>query len=235
VRGLWLIALAGLVLAPCMWAQRGGGHAGGGGMGHAGGGAPHAGFSTHGPAMTSHWSGTGNSWGNGVHFRSGFNNRFNRRRFYFVGWPWYYGYGYGYGYPYYDSWYPWDYGYSSVMDSNTNPYPAQYQDDYAAENTAQQAEIDRLEDEVDRLRDEREARAAQTQAPAKPETHEPTILVFNDKHTQEVQNYAVVGETLWVFTELRAVKIPLSSIDIDATVKANDAHGVPFVVPELAQ
>lgn len=191
----------------------------------------HGGFAGHAPAMSSHGFGTTSSWGSSVHFHSGFNNGFNRRRLYFAGWPWYYGYGYPYAY----SWYPWDYGYSSIMDSNSNSYPSQYESNYSEENAAQQAEIDRLQDEVERLREEREARAAQNQPPAKPENHEPTVLIFNDKHTQEVQNYAIVGETLWVFTELRAMKIPLSSIDIDATIKANDVRGLPFVVPELSQ
>jgi hypothetical protein len=57
------------------------------------------------------------------------------------------------------------------------------------------------------------------------------VLVFTDKHTQEVENYAIVGQTLWVFSELRATKIPLSSLDLDATTKANEERGVDFHVP----
>jgi len=175
------------------------------------------------------------SWGShpsGGQFHSSFGNQaFNhgprRRRFGFVTAPW----GY-YGYPYYYSYLPYlDYGYSSWSDSN--PYP-QYQysgDDYVQADPQQQAEIDRLEDEVERLREQRESRA-QSLPQAKSEAHETTVLVFNDKHTQQVENYAIVGQTLWVFSELRATKIPLSSLDLDATTKANDERGVDFRVPD---
>jgi hypothetical protein len=222
MRGIWAIALLGLLITPSLWAQRGGGHATAS-MGHSG-------FGSHPPAMASHGFSQGGSFSNGMHFHpnpgnNGFHNGFPHRRFGFRTWPWYY-YGYPayyYPYPYYG-----DFGYSSIMDSNSNPYPAEYRSDYSAQNTeAQQAEIDRLQDEVERLRQEREARA-----PQKPEPHEKTILVFQDKHTQEVENYAIVRETVWVFTELRAVKIPLSSIDIDATTKLNDERGVGFSVPQ---
>ena len=59
----------------------------------------------------------------------------------------------------------------------------------------------------------------------------PTLLVFLDKHTQEVQNYAVVGGTLWIFGEQRATKLPLAWLDVDATIKANDERGVDFRLP----
>ena len=69
-------------------------------------------------------------------------------------------------------------------------------------------------------------RRPQTESPS-----EPTLLVFRDKHTQEVQNYAIVGGTLWIFSEQRATKLPLSWLDIEATTKANDDRGVNFQVP----
>jgi hypothetical protein len=74
-------------------------------------------------------------------------------------------------------------------------------------------EINRLSNEVAQLRKEQEYRQstppaqppAQTPQPqAKSEPREPTVLVFNDKHTQEVKNYAIVGQTLWIFNEYRA-------------------------------
>ena len=58
------------------------------------------------------------------------------------------------------------------------------------------------------------------------------MLVFRDKHTQEVQNYAIVGGTLWIFSEQRATKFPLSWLDIEATTRANDDRGVNFQVPD---
>ena len=143
--------------------------------------------------------------------------------------PGYYGY---YGYPTYyggdfystPDYYP---GYDYYGSSYSAPA-------YSAQNDiAQQQDIDRLEDEVARLREQRETQqpapespGAQTESPA-----EPTVLVFRDKHTQEVQNYAIVGGTLWIFSEQRATKLPLSWLDIEATTKANDDRGVNFQVP----
>ena len=106
---------------------------------------------------------------------------------------------------------------------------------YSAQNdiAQQQQDIDRLEDEVARLREQRETQQPAREAPG-PQTEspsEPTLLVFRDKHTQEVQNYAIVGGTLWIFSEQRATKLPLSWLDIEATTQANDDRGVNFQVP----
>jgi hypothetical protein len=59
-----------------------------------------------------------------------------------------------------------------------------------------------------------------------------TILIFRDQRKQQVQNYAIVGQTLWNFTGQRAQKIPLASLDLAATLKANDEQGVTFRIPE---
>lgn len=59
----------------------------------------------------------------------------------------------------------------------------------------------------------------------------PTVLVFRDQHKQEVENYAIVGDTLWNFAPQQTVKIPLSELDIPATIKANQDRGVRFSVP----
>jgi len=232
MRCRWSLALVALLIAPSVWAQRGGGHGGGA---HSGGSMSHSGFASHGPAMaapmttTGHGGMTWSSHPTGGQFHSGFHNPpFNRgfnRRSRFVTFPW------GYYYPYY-SYYPYaDYGYSNWSDSNSYPAPYPYSNDnYVQADPQQQAEIDRLEDEVERLKEQRGARTQPQQQP-KSEAHDPTVLVFNDKHTQQVENYAIVGQTLWVFSELRATKIPLSSLDIDATTKANDERGVDFHVP----
>ena len=69
---------------------------------------------------------------------------------------------------------------------------------------------------------------------AKPERTEAapaTVLVFRDQHKQEVQNYAIVGQTLWNFAPQHTQKIPLSELDLPATTKANDERGVDFRVP----
>jgi hypothetical protein len=64
-----------------------------------------------------------------------------------------------------------------------------------------------------------------------PEPVAATVLVFRDQHKQEVQNYAIVGQTLWAFSAGHTQKIPLANLDIPATEKANDDRGVTFHVP----
>jgi hypothetical protein len=63
----------------------------------------------------------------------------------------------------------------------------------------------------------------------------PTLLVFRDKHEQEVENYAIVGRTLWNFKLQRTQKIPLEDLDLAATAKANDDRGVDFRVPATTE
>lgn len=58
-----------------------------------------------------------------------------------------------------------------------------------------------------------------------------TVLVFRDQKTEEVKNYAIVGQTLWNFGPHRTEKVPLSELDLAATTKANDDRGVTFTVP----
>jgi hypothetical protein len=97
-------------------------------------------------------------------------------------------------------------------------------------------EVDRLRDEVERLREEQ---AAQEQARLTPPARRPsaeekapsTILVFRDGRRSEVQNFAIVGQTIWVFTEQRARKIPVSDLDVEATRKLNADRGVEFRTP----
>jgi len=59
---------------------------------------------------------------------------------------------------------------------------------------------------------------------------EPTVLVFRDGHQQEVGNYAIMGQTVYVLDD-RTQKIPLANLDVPATVKANDDRGMEFKVP----
>ena len=59
---------------------------------------------------------------------------------------------------------------------------------------------------------------------------EPAVLVFRDGKKQEVTNYAIMGDTLYVFDEGRK-KIALADLDLPATVKANDDRGMEFRMP----
>ncbi len=63
---------------------------------------------------------------------------------------------------------------------------------------------------------------------AKP--NEPSVLVFRDGHQQEVSNYAIMGQTVYVFDK-RTQKVALADLDVPATIKANDDRGLEFKVP----
>jgi hypothetical protein len=196
--------------------------------------ATHSGSSSRASAMVSHapafasspHSGTGRF---GNTFRRQFvSNGFRRRRFFSGFSPWFY-----YGYPAYYG-YPWSYFNYSYLNP-TYSYP-DYDMAYGQSNAIEQQEIDRLEGEVDRLQEERDGRASGAAAEAKKgvaaQASEPTVLVFRDQHREDVQNYAIVGETVWVFSEFRARKIPLAELDIDTTRKVNEDRGGDFQVPD---
>jgi hypothetical protein len=70
---------------------------------------------------------------------------------------------------------------------------------------------------------------------AEPVTVQPTtVLIFKDGHRSEVVNYAIVGDTLFQFVEGRARKIPLSDLDLAATLKVNEDQGIDFAVPQAS-
>jgi hypothetical protein len=236
-RWLAIAALGAALLITPVWGQRGGrgGMAAGGHGGfssHAGGGfsrGPGFGGTPHARAG---WGGS-NGW---VRARPG-NGGWGRRRPY-GGYPyWRYGYPWGYGFGW--SWYPgWGwYGDTGFYDDSYS-YPAQSypayaypsnSDSYAQNDQVQQEEIDRLNQEVARLRDEGESREAPTTTT---QVHGETVLLFRDGHTEEIQNYAIVGKTLWVFTEQRARKIPIAELNVQATTKANEDRGIDFRLPK---
>jgi hypothetical protein len=123
------------------------------------------------------------------------------------------------------------------------PYPIYADTSYGASEESVPAEqyqqselsgrIDRLTDEVEQLREEQESaknqqRALNEQKQAT-EPNPPTrTLVFRDGHRGEIQNYAVVGDTLWALTAENARKIPMSDLDMSATKKANEDQGLQF-------
>ena len=97
------------------------------------------------------------------------------------------------------------------------------------------SEVNRLKDEIERLRDEErsreEVRAASHLPPSAEEKAASTILVFRDGRRSEIQNYAIVGQTLWMLTEQRARKLAMSDLDVEATRKLNADRGVEFRTP----
>lgn len=222
-------ALVLVLLCAPAWAQRRGGS-----VGFRSGFAPRGGVAFHGSFPHT-----------GITIRTfpgpftHFHHRFPYRPYWGYGYPGYYAYGYPgyYGYYGYAGYYNpllWGSASSYSYDSSSN-YNAYY------DQTQQlQQQVNNLENEVDRLREERysqpvvprpPAAPAAPATPAKPESASPTVLIFKDKHREEVKNYAVVGRTVWIFSEQRARKIPLDQLDIPATQQANDERGLDFMVP----
>src|SRR5215469_7791794 len=100
----------------------------------------------------------------------------------------------------------------------------------ANQQSDQNWKIDRLTDEVERLRDQQAASLQQS-----PVGRHATggdlpsrILVFRNGLREEIQNYALVGDTLWILTEQRARKIPVSDLDMETTKNANVERGLEF-------
>jgi hypothetical protein len=179
---------------------------------------------------------------NGIGFNNGigFRSRSSYRYYGFGGLHSCYGwYGcWGWGYPwwgYYDPWF-WD-------------SDADYSDDYD-QNVADAAEMNRESLDEQQLRQQQDAdqgadqnaadQDAYVQPPLRPRWQHseenavpvpPTVLVFRDQHKEEVQNYAIVGPTLWNFAAQRTEKIPLTDLDLTATTKANEDRGVTFRLP----
>jgi hypothetical protein len=63
----------------------------------------------------------------------------------------------------------------------------------------------------------------------------PTLLVFKDGHKVEVSNYAIVGTTLFDLTPGHPRHIAVADIDLEATRKENDEHGIIFQLPPSLQ
>jgi hypothetical protein len=246
MRRLLVIAAIGVLAASLpLWAQHGGGHASSGGHGFGGG---HGGFATHG-GVAGH-SGGGHTFG-GMHsglgtsghsFRPGSSshpsfssNRFHhsdrglrirtrnfRNNCFGLGCAW------G-GYPYLfggiDPYWWWD---------SDSSYDQDQQNQIGLANEMNQQSLDEQrmrqqqqnDQDVYARSDPPPAREAERSDPAPA-----TVLVFHDQRKQEVQNYAIVGQTLWIFAPQRTQKVPLTDLDIPATVKVNDDRGVDFRVP----
>lgn len=85
------------------------------------------------------------------------------------------------------------------------------------------------EEYADRRAAEAVASAPEPPSPAPPQPE--TVLVFKDGHQLEVENYAIVGSTLYDLTEGHRRRIGLSELDLVATAKQNDDRGTDFRVP----
>ena len=93
--------------------------------------------------------------------------------------------------------------------------------------------VDNYPPRSSRPRTETETEAAsassrdETPVPDQPQT----VLVFKDGHQIEVQNYAVIGDTLYDLSPGHHQKIPVADIDLASTGKQNDDRGIDFRLP----
>jgi hypothetical protein len=149
--------------------------------------------------------------------------------------------GYGYGYPawgaYYDP-FAWDWNYDDAR------FDADYNNNLALANQMNEQSLEQQrmlrQEEADRDQDlygPDASRPSSKQSPANAQSTPitpPTVLIFRDHHQQEIQNYAIIGQTLWIFGAPHNQKVPLSDLDLAATQKANDDRGVTFQPPSVS-
>ena len=156
--------------------------------------------------------------------RRGYGN--GRRNSYGYG-----GYGSGYIAPYYYPMYDTSAGYDS---GGGGPY--MYSGPPAEQTLHVVVDLPTARHMVEDEDDLAAARATRDNAISQPEANpiDPTVLVFRDGHQQEVNNYAIMGQTIYVFDN-RTQKIALTDLDVAATVKSNDDRGVDFHVPLRAK
>lgn len=234
-RSLTIAAFVVLAFLPVL-AQRGGMRVSGGGrgvaVGHPSGG--HAFSGTHtglrsgmGARPSSSPSFRRSGFGGDHVGRRGFHHCFGCRRGF--GYPWYPGYGYGYA-GYYDPYWWWDSSSSYNYDEDQARELAR-----ASEMNTASLEEQRLREQEDRDRERDQdlyARRSQPREEERAAAVPATALVFRDQHVEEVRNYAIAGGTLWVLNDHQTgKKIPLTQLDLPATVKMNDDRGVDFQVP----
>lgn len=245
-----------LLLTVPVWAQRGGGGHGGMGGGHVGGGFAGG---THGAGGYAYRGGGGytgyhgGNWGGGYRGWGGtawHGNSWNGRGWYGRG-----GYGRGWGYPYWGwgagwGWYPgWNWGfygdtdydssYSYSPDMSTYTAAPTYAPSYPSvvymtpDGTLQDSPGSQTQEQISQLQGQVAELQAQQRAssPRVTDVHYDTVLVYRDGHSETVGNYAIAGNTLWIFNEARARKIPLSELDLRATKRENQERGNDFVVP----
>ena len=244
MRRLLPIAAFALFFTVPLWAQHGG-HAGFGGGGHVGGFSGHSFSGGHvngGHFSGGMHSGASHGFSHSSRFRSSrgpFLHSANNIRLRTRGFRDHcFGFGcrawWGWGWPWWGSYDPW----SWEQDDRRfdDDYYRQYE--IANEMNEQSLEQQRMlrQEEADGDQDAYAPRSSRPRAESAGEKQgsaavPATILVFRDQRKREIQNYAIVGQTLWNFAPGRTQRIPLADLDLVATEKANDDQGVSFRVP----
>lgn len=149
----------------------------------------------------------------------------------------------GFANPFFGATYYVPYAYPAYIDepmvSDSGPYTEAAPQESAAD--VLQQEINSLRTTISDYRDElhnsRTVPKPEYQEPAPAPAQQPvadqpkTVLVFKDGHQSTVMNYAIVGSTLYDLSDGRTRKVALAELDLPATVKQNDEHGVEFRLP----
>jgi len=154
----------------------------------------------------------------------------------------FFGTGFGFGSPFFGTGFgfgsPWGfYPYSGYYP----PYPADYYPQETApassdnsSNVQLAVEMQRLSDAVEDLKNENR-QAAAARPPGGSWSTQPDVaatFVFRDGRLITTHNYAIAGQTLWIFSEHTAHKYSLAELDRAATEKVNAASGVELHLPE---
>lgn len=158
----------------------------------------------------------------------GSSERGYRRGYYGSVSPFFYGLGYlPYGML--------DYG----DDSGPSPYAAAPVDTpedpltqhYEVQENILGSEIEHLNSELEEMRQEQSVRPpyrpnvepAETTPPSPPVT-----VVLQDGHRFDSSNYAVMDGTFWDFSRSPSRRVPMSQVNVPASVEASAAHGAEF-------
>ena len=100
------------------------------------------------------------------------------------------------------------------------------------------AQVGNLAAEVESMREDqaqRDSRGAPSAEPPMAAEEKPptTLFVYRDGHQMEVQDYAILGKTLWIFSQEKTRRVPLADHDLAAARRAFEPeHGVDFVPPD---
>jgi hypothetical protein len=136
---------------------------------------------------------------------------------------------------------PYYYGYGDVVypvdDSMEQSYGPVADRQKAARDSASQQQynderLSRLEEQMDEIENTPMKYESAQRQPQVPVADQPgTVLVFRDGHSVEVKNYAIVGDTIYDFSQGSRHKIALADLDLSATEQQNDARGLDFRLP----
>lgn len=128
--------------------------------------------------------------------------------------------------------YPYDYPFGFNDQPQQAPPPAAaLPQQYDPTLDALNRRIDSLTSQIEALRGQQVRPAAAPALPPALEQQPTTILIFKDKHDEQIQNYAIVSQMLWILDAPGPKKIPLDQLDIPDTTAVNNQRGVRFSVP----